>query len=387
MNEDDLFQNLTLDDAGNIYVVGQARDVIDHYALTVKYSSAGSVEWIQRYGTVLDAYLASMVGIVHNGDIYVSGGVYINATGNTEIFLLRYDTDGNLLQDTIIDFPGYVIAMPSFMLIDDEENMYIGGVLSTGPTLYKGFVMRLTDGEVVWKETVESQNQYAVLVDGTLDGDGNILVCGIYWNSNQDAYYAKFSPSGTMVYQMSLNGAGDGDDRFSKIISRDEYAYICGQSTGIGTGFDYYVLKVDEAGEKEWDARYNGFGNGDDFAFDLCLDAEDNVIVTGSSDEGGNMHCTTLKYTNSLGIDERPGTIQTISLHRNPVEDVLQFTYLINTTSANYNITDMLGKTVASGKLVSGEYHSIILPSVESGVYVIQVREGRTLGQAKFIVR
>ena len=84
MNEDDLFQNLTLDDAGNIYVVGQARDVIDHYALTVKYSSNGSVEWIQRYGTVLDAYLASMVGIGNNGDIYVSGGVYINATDTFE---------------------------------------------------------------------------------------------------------------------------------------------------------------------------------------------------------------------------------------------------------------------------------------------------------------
>ncbi|MEE4256839.1 MAG: T9SS type A sorting domain-containing protein [Bacteroidales bacterium] len=387
MNEDDLFQHVTLDNAGNSYVVGQARDVIDHYALTVKYSSTGSVEWIQRYGTTLDAYLASLAGTMGNGDICVAGGVYINATGDTEIFLLRYDTDGNLLQDTIIDFPGYKIAMPSFMLIDEQDNLYIGGVLSTGPTLYKGFLIRLTDGEVVWEEIVESPYQYAVFVNGSLDNDGNILVCGIFWNSNQDAYYAKFSPSGTLLYQKYINGPGNGDDSFSKIISRDEYAYICGQSTGIGTGYDYYIMKVDEAGEKEWDARYNGFGNGDDHAFDICLDEEDNVIVTGSSDEGGVMHCTTLKYTNSLGINERPEAIQAIDLHRNPVEDVLQFTYPISSASAKYNITDMLGKKVASGKLAAGEVHAINLNSIKSGSYVLQVRENRTMGQARFIVR
>ena len=387
MNEDDLFQNLTLDNEGNIYVVGQARDVVDHYALTVKYTSGGSAAWVQRHGTVLDAYLANLVEIDNNGDIFVCGGVYINATGDTEIFLLRYDTDGNLLQDTIIDFPGYKIAMPVFMLIDEDDNMYIGGVLSTGPTLYKGFLMRLTDGEVEWKETIESPNQYAVVMSGTLDQDDNILVSGIYWNSNQDAYYAKFSPSGSILYQKVINGSGNGDDSFRKIVCKGEYAYLCGESEGIGTSKDYYIMKVDESGEKEWDARYNGFGNGDDIAYDICLDGEDNVIVTGTSDEGGNMHCTTLKYTNSLGIYEQSGANNTVILNRNPVDDILQFSYHINSVSAIYCIADIFGRIVAEGNLDSGKYHSIELNAAENGVYIIRILDGTTAVQSKFMIR
>ena len=387
MNEDDLFQNLTLDTEGNIYVVGQARDVIDHYALTVKYTTAGSVEWIQRYGTLLDAYLANQVVIGSNGDIYVAGGVYLNASGDTEVFLLRYDSDGNLLRDTIIDFPGYKIAMPSFMLIDDDDNMYIGGVLSTGPTLYKGFLMRITDGEVLWKEMVESPNQYATLYNGTLDQDANVLVCGIYWSSNQDAYYAKFSPSGNMLYQKVINGSGNADDSFRKIISRDEYAYVCGESEGIGTGKDYYIMKVDASGEKEWDARYNGFGNGDDMAYDICLDGEGNVIVTGTSDEGGSMHCTTLKYTNSLGIYEPAGENNRVVLNGNPVEDVLQFSYSVNSTSATYSISDMLGRIVAEGSLDSGHFHAIGLNAAENGIYILRIVDGNTAVQSKFMIR
>ena len=53
-----------------------------------------------------------------------------------------------------------------------------------------------------------------------------------------------------------------------------------------------------------WEIRYNGSANGEDVAYDITLDNEDNVIITGMSTEQGGEYCTTMKYSNPLGIQE-----------------------------------------------------------------------------------
>ena len=74
--------------------------------------------------------------------------------------------------------------------------------------------------------------------------------------------------------------------------------YVGGHSWGIGTRLDYTTIKYNTAGTKEWVARYDGVGNGDDQVGGLAVDGSGNVYVTGFSVVDNQFHfdCVTIKY-------------------------------------------------------------------------------------------
>jgi Bacterial Ig domain/Calx-beta domain/Beta-propeller repeat len=81
--------------------------------------------------------------------------------------------------------------------------------------------------------------------------------------------------------------------------------YITGQSKGIGTGIDIATIKYDTNGNQLWVSRFNGTGNGSDVPYDLAVDAEGNVYITGTTWRGKNFEggtefdYVTIKYDSS----------------------------------------------------------------------------------------
>src|SRR5438105_7779340 len=96
------------------------------------------------------------------------------------------------------------------------------------------------------------------------------------------------------------NGPGNGFD-YALALAVDTLGnvYVTGYSWGSGTQ-DYATIKYDSAGNQEWMARYDGQGR-DDQANALAVDDSGNVYVTGFS---GSIYtqfdCATIKY-NSAG--------------------------------------------------------------------------------------
>jgi uncharacterized delta-60 repeat protein len=98
------------------------------------------------------------------------------------------------------------------------------------------------------------------------------------------------------------NGSGNGDDwATAVVVDSSNNVIVTGYSTGSGSGYDYATIKYSSAGVPLWTNRYNGPANNYDRANAAAVDGNDDVIVTGSSFGGRYDDYLTIKYT-SAGV-------------------------------------------------------------------------------------
>src|SRR4030095_2688900 len=111
----------------------------------------------------------------------------------------------------------------------------------------------------------------------------------------------KYNSSGQQQWVASYDGPGNGDDHAVAIaIDSSGNVYVTGYSPGSGTGTDYATVKYDNSGQQQWVARYNGPGNGVDWATGMVIDGSGNVYVTGESPgSDGFPDYATIQYDNS----------------------------------------------------------------------------------------
>jgi uncharacterized delta-60 repeat protein len=140
-----------------------------------------------------------------------------------------------------------------------------------------------------------------------LDASGNIYLTGRSWGQGTQIDYAtiKYNRRGEVQWVARYNGPGNGYDQpFDIALDASGNVYVTGWGLGSGTSDDYTTIKYNNEGEEQWVARYNGPGNGEDWAMAIAVDASGNAYVTGRS-EGldGDIDYATIKY-NSDGEEK-----------------------------------------------------------------------------------
>ena len=104
-SEHDTARGVAVDSSGNVYVTGSTEGAFTganaggYDIFLTKYNSSGTQQWIKQIGT-LESDGARGVAVDSSGNEYVTGSTRGDLSGtnagNYDVFLLKYDTNGNL---------------------------------------------------------------------------------------------------------------------------------------------------------------------------------------------------------------------------------------------------------------------------------------------------
>ena len=238
----DCAQDLALDEAGNLHVVGTTEHGwCNTWTYVEKYDQAGAVQWHQDYGTYGVNCGAQHYGLQLSGGHLYSVGWYAETSTNWDAAALKYGTDG----------------------------------------------------AAVYAELFGSAESNEGCMDVAVDGS-NIYGTGYTWTddpSERDLLVLKLHDDGDSAsFVDSTVFVGPGNDIGQGIVVGGGRIYVVG-STDVGGHTDALLLAYDTDLNLLWEHSWGGAG--DDCAYDVAV--HDGVIyVTGIVDNEAFVNAYTL---------------------------------------------------------------------------------------------
>lgn len=314
--------DIAADGSGNIYVAGRSKNANNNYDLfIIKYNANGDTLWTRNWdgGNNGDDEAKDMT-VDGSGNVYVTGISDGDASllVNNDYITVKYSSAGTLLWAVPYNGNGGGDDKAYSIVLDNSGNAYVTGKTWNGADYdIQTQKYASANGAETAFATYASNLGDDVPAKIKLDNNGNVLIGAISdrdasASTDRDCLLVQYSSSGAQQWVQSYNGAGTGDDDLYDIaIDANNNIYVTGSSDLDSTAadnLDYVTLKYNSAGAKQWGKNYNGTANGDDVANAISFDASGNIYVTGQANEGTasskNNNATTVVYsTNGDELD------------------------------------------------------------------------------------
>lgn len=164
----------------------------------------------------------------------------------------------------------YFLRFTAVLLFCIAGCLITSGIFSQQPTLE-------------WVRTYNSpENVPDHFIDMVTDGTGNVYVTGWNVSASNDIITVKYSNSGTLVYGVTYNGAGNSND-FSNGMAVDSNGncYVAGYSSFNFGPSNGILIKYSNAGDTVW-TRKLATNLSDDFT-SIAIDINNFIYAAGSS--------------------------------------------------------------------------------------------------------
>jgi len=144
-----------------------------------------------------------------------------------------------------------------------------------------------SEGLVEWQHTYGGAgDDYAICIQQT--GDGGYIVAGgtdSFGAGGYDAWILKLDSAGNIDWQYTYGGTGGDFPNCIKQTSDGGYI-VAGDTDSFGAGgYDAWILKLDSTGNIEWGNTQGG--TGDDYASSIQQTSDGGYIVVGDTDSFG----------------------------------------------------------------------------------------------------
>ena len=319
--------DMCIDNENNVLVTGQCRQstgILNDYA-TVKYSNAGNLIWERRYNGGNED-IAYAITSDDSNNVYVTGW---NKNISTDILTIKYSPEGDTVWKAVYDGGGGDVGYD--IEVDSLGNVYVGGVTNSSSYI-----------------TIK------------YDVNGNLL-----WSRVQISQQIPYFP----VLKLDKN----------------RNVYMSFVSFRPGNFSNYAVVKYNNEGVQQWMAEY--YNTGFSHIYDLTLDTQANIYVTGASGGGHGYSIATVKFvqtptqinqsTNNIIPDSywlgqnfpNPFNPKTVIQYQIPVKGLVSL-----------KVFDVLGNEVAqllNGNQEAGSYEAEFDGSgFGSGIYFYRIEAG-----------
>ncbi len=336
----DTGNSIDLDIDGNVYVTGAFRDTVDFDPgmdtfdmiakgesdiFISKLDAQGSLMWARQSGGVkLDEGKAICTDV--NGYVYITGiftgtasfdTINLTSNGSTDIFVSKYDTDGNFIWVKQIggsgedisasidsDVNGNVFITGHFKnIVDfDPDPSKVFNLISAGQE--DAFILKLdSSGQFCWATQIggtsfDRGRSIKVHDNGNVYTTGSFLytinvypgLCSLTSIASYDSYILQLdNNSGNCIWAKQIGGTGNqisrsiAVDSIGNVYTIGEFQYStdfggCNENTG--GNFYIFILKHDVYGNCEW-LNVAGTPTLIDFGKSIVVDLKGNVYIFG----------------------------------------------------------------------------------------------------------
>lgn len=304
-NQFDTIYGIETDNDGNYYVAGvtegelagplQANSVDSFVA---KFDRNGNQQWIRQIGQneIFNAF--NLAVDQETGDAFISGAnVKPSIENPDDSFIIKFDTNGNQQWFTEIGTSGFLNFDETYGLtVGSDGNVYatgwtVGNLGGPNQGRYDNWLARLdnTTGAVQWIEQYGTPD-YEWAWDVRTDSQGNVYTAG--WTLGNlggtsagsfDAYLAKFDNAGNQQWIRQFGTPGD-DEAYSLFIDSEDNLFLGGYTDNALGGpnagsFDAWIAHYDTNGNQSWITQ---FGTPDrDELYGISVDHDGNLYATG----------------------------------------------------------------------------------------------------------
>ncbi len=307
--ERDLPKGVTVDDAGNLYVVGQTFGSLPGQtsaggwdAFLRKYTAAGHEVWTRQFGGG-GAESAASVRVDQAGNAYVVGGTRAALPGQTNIgdydgFIVKFDSAGNQVWvrqfgTTVEDYTlAVTLDRHGNPILAGETSGRLAGAAAAGGL--DGFVRQYDrDGNVVWTRQFGSTlDDYAV--GATVGPTGDVFVVGSTAGTlpnqrsegDHDAFIMTFSGQGGMLWARQFGTPGV-DDAEAIGFDGAGHPFVAGRVGGplhgasASGGSDAFLAATGPTGDILWVNQFGG--SDDDYAVALAVGKQGFYLAGGTT--------------------------------------------------------------------------------------------------------
>ncbi|QMU28343.1 GEVED domain-containing protein [Adhaeribacter radiodurans] len=280
----------------------------------VKVNASGVKQWDKRFGGTLDDDLRALIQLP-SGEYILAGHTLSGDNGDkseenwgaSDFWVVKISSTGNKIWDK--RFGGTGEDWLEAALLNSDGSLLLGGRSTSGSNGNKTQASR--GGRDYWVIKINSSGtkQWDKRFGGSLNddlqtiirtSDGNYLLGGTS-NSFASGDHSQTNQGGTDYWLVKMNSSGNKlwDKRFGgteveelqSLIQTTDGGYLLAgrsnseksadKSQGTHGGFDYWILKTNNNGTKQWDKRFGG--NADDNLRSALQTADGGYLLGGRS--------------------------------------------------------------------------------------------------------
>jgi hypothetical protein len=280
----------------------------------IKFGAEGNMQWQKTIGANGIEFLRAMAATDDGGCIIggettsdISGDKMEASRGGTDIWVVKLDSIGNIQWDKTIGGSGNDVCEA---IVQTKDKSYVIGGASTSDISgdksencsgdFDIWVIKLDgSGKILWDKTLGG-NSFEFCGGIEAASDGGVVVCGNTasdklkgnkdGSSLADCWLVKLNGRGNLTWEKTYGGSGD--EMFLGICKTNDNGFILtafsnsnksgDKSEDSKGGWDYWVVKTDSSGHKQWDKTIGGIGE-ENNPFQVKQTIDGGYIIAGIS--------------------------------------------------------------------------------------------------------